>query len=71
MSDSKASPSPFQSGVKLIVDCNTPLVDNTLYHQLVSSLIYLTHSRRDIYFVVSMLLRFMQNPHESHWLEEE
>ena len=31
MSDCKASPSPFQFGVKLIVDCNTPLVDATLY----------------------------------------
>ena len=68
MSDCKASPSPFQSGVKLIVDCNTPLVDDTLYRQLVGILIYLTHSRPDISFLVSMVSRFMQNPHESHWL---
>ena len=32
MSDCKASPSPFQSGVKLIFDCHTPIVDATLYH---------------------------------------
>ena len=31
MNDCKTSPSPFQSGIKLIVDCNTPLVDATLY----------------------------------------
>ena len=68
MSDCKASPSPFQSGVKLIVDCNTPLVDATLYRQLVGSLIYLTRSRPDISFADSMVLWFMQNPHESHGL---
>ena len=55
MSDCKASPSPFQSGVKLIVDCNTPLVDATLYRRLVGSLICLTHSWPDISFVVSMV----------------
>ena len=32
MSDCKASPSPFQSGVMLIIDCHTPLVYATLYH---------------------------------------
>jgi len=68
MNDCKESPSPFQSGVNLIVDCNTPLVDSTLYRQLVGSLIYLTHSQPDISFAVSMVSRFMQKPHESHWL---
>ena len=68
MSDCKACASPFQSGVKLIVDCTTPLVDATLYRQLIGSLIYLTHSRPDISFAVSMVSRFMQKPHESHWL---
>ena len=68
MSDCKATPSPFQSCVKLIVDCNTPLVDATLYCHLVGSLIYLTHSRCDISFAISMVLRFMQKPHEIHWL---
>lgn len=67
MSDCKASPSTFQSGVKLIVDCNIPLVDATLYRQLVGSLIYMTHSRPNISFVVSMVSRFTEKPHESHW----
>lgn len=67
MADCKPSPTPFLSGVKLEVDCSTPLVDATLYRQLVSSLIYLTHSRPDISFAVGMVLRFMQEPHELHW----
>jgi hypothetical protein len=64
MSDCKPSPTPFQSRVKLIVDCDTPLVDATLYCQLVGILIYLTHSRLDLSFVVSLVSKFMQNPHD-------
>jgi len=71
MSDCKASPSPFQSGVRLIVDCSTHLVDATLYRHLVGSLIYLTRIQPYISFSVSMVLRFMQKPHEINWLEEK
>ena len=67
MSDCKSTPTPFQSGVKLIVECTTPLVDATLYRQLVGSLIYLTHSRPDLSFSISLVSRFMQQPHEIHW----
>jgi hypothetical protein len=67
MSDCNSSPTPFHSGVKLTVDCDTPLVDVTLYCQLVGSLIYLTHSRLDLSFVVILVSKFMQNPHENHW----
>eukprot|EP00253_Pinus_taeda_P024491 PITA_24491 len=30
-------------------------------------LLYLTHTRPDLSFVVGLVARFMQNPHESHW----
>ena len=57
----------IQSSVKLIVDCDSPLVDATLRQQLVSSLIYLAHNMiTDISFFVSMVLRFMQIPLKSH-----
>ena len=59
MSDCKSSPTPFQSGVNLIVESTTPLVDATLYRQLVGSLIYLTHNRPDLSFVISLVSRFM------------
>jgi len=65
MSDCKLSPTPFQLGVKL--DCESPLVDATLYQQLGGSLIYLTRSRIDISFAISRVFKFMQSHHESHW----
>eukprot|EP00253_Pinus_taeda_P021973 PITA_21973 len=67
MEDCKPAPSPFQSGAKLSVTCTSPEVDVTLYRQLVGKLLYLTHTRPDISFVVGLIARFMQNPHESHW----
>jgi hypothetical protein len=39
----------------------------TLYHLLVGRLLYLTHTRSDISFVVGLVSRYMQTPHESHW----
>ena len=67
MEDYKPAPSPFQSGVKLSVTCTTTEVDATLYHQLVGKLLYLTHSRPELSFVVGLVARFMHQPHESHW----
>ena len=59
-------PTPFQSGVKLSATCTSPEVDVTLYHQLVVSLLYLTHTHPDLYFVVGRVVFYMQIPHESH-----
>eukprot|EP00253_Pinus_taeda_P006707 PITA_06707 len=67
MEDCKPAPSPFQSGVKLSVSCTSLEVDATLYRQLVGKLLYLTHTRPDLSFVVGLVARFMQNPRESHW----
>ena len=69
MSDCKYAPTPYQSGVKLTIECTTPFVDDTLYRQLIGSLIYLNQSRPDLSFVVSLVSRFMQQPHEIHWQE--
>jgi hypothetical protein len=58
----KPCATPFQSGVKLTKTCQTPKVDATLYRQLVDSLIYLTHSRPDISFVVSVVSQVYAGP---------
>eukprot|EP00253_Pinus_taeda_P013492 PITA_13492 len=67
MEDCKPAPSPFQSRVKLSVSCTSSEVDANLYHQLVGKLLYLTHTRPDLSFVVGLVARFIQNPRESHW----
>eukprot|EP00253_Pinus_taeda_P003885 PITA_03885 len=67
MTDYKPAPTPFLSGVRLEDGGDTPLVDNTLYRQLVGSLFYLTNSRPDLSYVVGAFSRYMQEPHELHW----
>ena len=67
MEHCKPTPSPFQSGVKISANCTSLEVDATLYHHLVGSFLYLTHSYPNISFVVGHVSRYMQTPHESHW----
>jgi hypothetical protein len=59
MTDCKSAPTPFLSGVKLEDGGETPLVDSTLYRQLVGSLLYLTHSKPDLSYAVGAVSRFM------------
>jgi hypothetical protein len=66
MTDCKSSPTPFLSRVKLEDSRESPLVDNTLYRQLVGSLLYLTHSISDLSYALGAISRFMQEPHELH-----
>ena len=66
---SKPSPSPFHFGVKNVSTCTSPEVDSALYHQLVCILLYLTHTRLDLSFVVGLVSRYMKIPHEIHWKE--
>jgi hypothetical protein len=67
MTDCKSAPTPFLLGVKLEDGGDSPLVGNTLYKQLVGSLLYLTHSRLDLSYAIGAVSRFMQEPHELHW----
>ena len=67
MTDCKPAPTPFLSGVRLEDGGDTPLVDSTLYRQLVGSLLYLTHSRPDLSYAVGAVSRYMKEPHELHW----
>eukprot|EP00253_Pinus_taeda_P021193 PITA_21193 len=60
--DCKPAHSPFQSGVKLSVTCTSPEVDATLYRQFVGKLLYLTHTRPDLSFVVGLVARAEASP---------
>eukprot|EP00253_Pinus_taeda_P025772 PITA_25772 len=59
MTDCKPAPTPFLFGVHLEDGGDTPLVDNTLYRQLVGSLLYPTHSRPDLSYAVGAVSRYM------------
>jgi hypothetical protein len=67
MTNCKSAPTSFLSGINLEDGRDTPLVDNTLYRQLVGSLLYLTHTRPDISYAVGVVSRYMQEPHDLHW----
>ena len=42
-------------------------VDPTLFKRLVGSLMYLTATKPDIMYGVSLISRFMESPKDSHW----
>jgi hypothetical protein len=67
MEDSKPTPSPFQCGVKLAATCTTLEFDATLYHQLVGSILYLTHTHPNISFDVGLVAFYFQKLHQIHW----
>eukprot|EP00253_Pinus_taeda_P001646 PITA_01646 len=68
MQDCKPATTPMEPGLKLSAQSSSPLVDETLFRQLVGSLIYLTATRLDINFVVSYISCFMSAPKADHWI---
>eukprot|EP00253_Pinus_taeda_P025555 PITA_25555 len=67
MIECKATSTPLEQNVKLCSDDGTKEVNGTMYRQLVGSLNYLTTSRPNIAYSVSILSQFMAKPCESHW----
>ena len=67
MKECKPSKTPFLSGVKLEEAGSSPMVNNTMYRQLIGCLLYLKHTRPDISYAVSVASRYMDQPHEIHW----
>lgn len=67
MEQCKTAATPLQQNLKLSSDDGTKQVDATLYRQLVGSLIYLTTTRPDLAYSVSVLSQFMSRPLDSHW----
>ena len=45
------------------------MVNNTMYRKLIGCLLYLTHTRPDISYALSVASRYMDQPHEIHWRE--
>jgi hypothetical protein len=69
MSECKPVSTPLEQNIKLNSDDETKEMNGTLYRQLVGSLNYLTTTRPDIAYSVSILSQFMAKPHDNHWKE--
>jgi hypothetical protein len=67
MEDCKPVSTPLATRMKFQANCPSPLFDATIYHSLVGSLLYLTHTQPNIAFVVNLCSRYLQAPHESHY----
>ena len=67
MAEFRPIPFPFLSGIILEERKNTPPMDCTIYRQLIGSLLYLSHSRTYIYYVMNAVSRYMQKLHDLHW----
>lgn len=68
MDNSNSVKNPIMLGTKLHKDEDGDRVDETLYKQLVGSLMYLTVTRPDLMYNVCLISRFMASPRMSHWL---
>ena len=53
--------------LRLVKDESEKSVDSILFKQVVGSLRYLCNTRSDIFFAISLISRFMDNPKASYW----
>eukprot|EP00253_Pinus_taeda_P019337 PITA_19337 len=67
MQENKATITPTVMGLKFSKEDGSKDFDPSLYKSTVGSLMYLTTTRPDIMFVVSLISRFMERPKEAHW----
>ena len=67
MLDCKPIDTPMDPNVKLVPGQGEPLGDPGRYRWLVGKLNYLTITRLDISFPVSVVNQFLQSPCDSHW----
>ena len=66
MECSNATKTPMVPGFKLTKDEGGTKVDSTQYKQMIGSLMYLTVSRPDLMYVMSLVSRYMDKPTELH-----
>ena len=57
---------PIEQNVKFMPDTSEPLKNPTYYRKLIGKLIYLTITRPDLTYAVSILTQFMEKPCKNH-----
>eukprot|EP00253_Pinus_taeda_P029599 PITA_29599 len=67
MQECKAAITPTVLGLKLSKEDSSKDFDPILYKSIVGSLMYLTATRPDIMFAISLISIFMERPKEAHW----
>lgn len=67
MLDSRPVDTPMDPNVKLLPGQGEPLQDSGRYRRLVGKQNYLTVTRPDILFAVSVVSQFLDSPYDSHW----
>ena len=67
MIECKSVSTHLDQNMKLYSNDGSKEADGTLYHQLVGSLNYLTTTRPDISYSVSILSQFLAKPCETRW----
>ncbi|KAJ7978471.1 Retrovirus-related Pol polyprotein from transposon TNT 1-94 [Quillaja saponaria] len=68
MKDNNPISTPTKFGLNLNKDHEGENVNNTIYKQIVGSLMFLTATRLDIMYSVSLISRYMENPTQMHLL---
>ena len=64
MGDCRPMSTPMITNWKKLHALDSELVDSTLYHQIIGSLMYLVNTRPDIFFAMNTLSQFMVEPGE-------
>jgi len=62
----KGAGTPVEPNIKLGENSNYQPVDKGRYQRLMGRLIYLSHTRLDIAFAISLVSQFMHSPTEEH-----
>jgi hypothetical protein len=65
--DCRPSDTPMDPNIKLLPGQGEPLKDSGRYRRLVGKLNYLTVTRPDITFAVSVVSQFLNAPCDDHW----
>ena len=66
MMECKAMTTPMASNLKILSNYSLEVVDDTMCHQMIGSLMYLTNMRPDICFSMNTLSQFLTDPRHVH-----